>query len=152
MTEPFRPFEDAHMDEDRDELAMGLREAMDRASAALEEEDIRRAADLLRRAVKAAEGFEAAAGTGEEEGTAPSAGERDGSASGEVPSALVWKATERDMRVFFLRNVTEVFEALRERYERAREAGDWEAQWAAFRGLGELIGLLARWKAPKPVL
>jgi hypothetical protein len=63
-----------------------------------------------------------------------------------APSALIWKATERDMRVFFYRNLPEIYEGFRFRYEKARAEGDWEQQWASFRGLGDLFIMLSQLK------
>jgi hypothetical protein len=80
---------------------------------------------------------------GEEPVPGAGAGERT------TPSALVWKTTERDMRVFFYRTLPEVFDAFRERYGSARERGDREKQCAVFRELGDLMTVLVNLKVPR---
>lgn len=68
------------------------------------------------------------------------------------PSALVWKAAERDMRVFFFRNLPEVFDLFREKYDTAKQEDRWEEQWQAFKALADMMILLSRLKVPKKML
>lgn len=69
-----------------------------------------------------------------------------------APLALVWKGVERDLRVFFFRNLPAVVDSIREDFERAKDLGERQAMVEGFREIGNVLVLLAQMRNPKRIL
>ncbi|MHC4777934.1 MAG: hypothetical protein ACYTFG_05070 [Planctomycetota bacterium] len=80
-------------------------------------------------------------------GLGPTEKEEPG-AGAKTPTVLRWRSVEKDMRVFFYRNLPAMYETLRSRFLEAGEEGDWDTQWDSFRKVGDLLALMSSLKGP----